>query len=195
MSRGYMRMGIRTQMRMSGAGRAKSEAQSVSREYKQLDLFMKEVETKQRGVQMWQYNALTYVSTLQLARFSLKDIQDIASGKGGIGDMLSLTTSLILLHYNLNRILQTNIALTGTLQAMSAAVGGPGALGLIAGTLIGSAAIGGLALAREQQMAPIRAERAMRQQAASAIGIQQNLSTQLEQRRNIQNLRAMGMVE
>lgn len=62
---------------------------------------------------------LRAVSVLQLTRFALRDIQDLASGKGGLPDMLSLATSLLILANHINMALKSQIALQTISNALA----------------------------------------------------------------------------
>jgi len=81
--------------------------------------------------------SLDLVSVVQMTRFAMKDLQDLASGRGGIQDVLSITTTLILLTYRLiqlqrQAIMQGGILATVGLTGPQAAALAVGA-GIIAG--------------------------------------------------------------
>jgi len=186
-------------MQMRGRGRAKAEAKSIAKEFRDIQTYMDDLEARQPQMRNLGLEALNVVSVLQLTRFAIKDIQDLASGKGGIGDILSLSTSLLLLQFRLNQLLQTNIALSGTLATVSAATGlGPLGLGIAAGVTIGGVIIGGLAWQQQQRMAQQAADRALREQIAQTLGLIQEQEVRAktgitEQRKNLTDARSMGV--
>lgn len=100
------------------------------------------------------------ISTLQLLRFAMKDVQDIASGKGGLQDILSLATSTMLVINNINDLLRSEIALQtisnalmvvgATLSALNPVTAGLMAAGaVIVGGQVIAGAVTGLQERRE----------------------------------------------
>lgn len=183
-----MGLNIYTRMRLRGAARAKAEAQSVAKEFRSIDSFMNEIEGKQPQVRNWGLEALDVLSVVQMLRFAYKDFEELATGKFGFDDALSLATTLILLQYRLNVILQRNIAATATLNAMSLVT--PGGISLkAAAAIVGGAAVvgGGLWWMREQQRIRERAELERREK------ISETILKSAEQRRKLTAARSIGV--
>ena len=107
-------------------------------------------------------NAIDLLSTVQLTRFAMKDIVDIASGEGGIDDILSLLVTIVLLNIRVQQQLQRNIALQNTLNATAALNPLTTTQTIIAGAIVGGAIIGGLAYMSSSAQ---RRERELRRQA------------------------------
>ena len=85
-------------------------------------------------------SSLGLVTNIQLARYALSDLQQLASGKGGLGDVLSLATTSIILISKLNNLLQLQIVLKQASLILSAASGNVGAMaGLVIG--LGASAV------------------------------------------------------
>jgi len=137
-----MSVTIRARMAMTGASETKSEMMVIAG------------------------TALRALSAANLLRYTIKDIRDLASGKGGLADIISLSTNSILLMYQLNMLLKANIALSGILKASLFAYSVPIALG--ATLLLGGAAI----VNRQMQTDVMTGERNTRRDAARALGIQ-----------------------
>jgi hypothetical protein len=79
-------------------------------------------------------SSLGLVTNIQLIRYAVNDIQQLASGKGGLGDVLSLATTSIILITKINQLLQLQITLKTVSKLLSAATGDPAAMvGLVVG--------------------------------------------------------------
>lgn len=131
---------IFARMRLRGATRARREADAVIGKYKQLDLYGKEVLPRmERRLNDNLRLGLDVLSTVQLLRFSMRDIQELATGKGGLEDVLSLGTSAILLMYRLNTLTQGLAAA----KVASMVTGIAGALGPVGLGITGGMALGG----------------------------------------------------
>jgi len=114
--------------------------------------------------------ALRALSAANLLRYTIQDIRDLASGKGGLGDIISLGTNSILLMYQLSQILKINLVLSSALNASilaGAAMYGPMIIG--AGVAIGGIMLG-QGYARGE--AAVRNEQSTRRNAARALGLQ-----------------------
>ena len=66
-------------------------------------------------------DSLDILSTLQLTRYTLEGISRMASGKAGLGELLSTATNFILITFRLNQLLGEAIGKQGTLNALAAA--------------------------------------------------------------------------
>lgn len=175
------RMGINiiTRMQMRGASRSKSEAQSVTKEYKEVQGLMDDIDGKRPQIRNMSMDLLNAVSVAQLLRFSIKDVQDLAEGKDFFGNLLSLMTSLILLQFRLGQLMDANIAKATVLAAATATGLSPMGLAAIGLTVVGGGIVVGLGLQQQQRMAEIEADRALREQMAQTLGLiqqQENLT-------------------
>ena len=138
MSRGF---GVRiiTSISLRGATRAKAEAEDVLKTLDQIeDLRERTIPRATSDLKRQLRMGLDVISVLQLARFTMEDLSDLVTGKGGLGDILSLATSSILLLYRLQTLLEMNIALGATLQTIISSIPlGPVGLALGVGALVG----------------------------------------------------------
>jgi len=87
-------------------------------------------------------SSLRILSTVQLTRFAVNDIVQLMSGKGGLGDVLSLLINAVLLTYRYNQLLDLSIVKQTALNVTRA-------FGAFAsGNLVGAALLlGGTAVA------------------------------------------------
>ena len=116
--------------------------------------------------------ALRALSIINLTRYVITDIQQLASGKGGFGDIISLTTNSIILMYQLQQLMIANIALAGTLKVAVGLAGGPTAVGIVGGLVIGGAIAGYGMYQYNQSRMPIYRDQELRRLASRSIGIQ-----------------------
>ena len=130
--------------------------------------------------------AINAVSSLQLLRFAMVDISQIASGKGGIGDILSLTTTSIILIYRVNQLLRAQIVLQTALNAARAvglALGGISPVTLAAAgagaLIIGVPAIMDYFTERGRQERRIQGEVAAQRLGFSIYPVRPNQGTSL----------------
>ena len=116
--------------------------------------------------------ALRALSIINLTRYVITDIQQLASGKGGFGDIISLTTNSIILMYQLQQLMIKNLALAGTLKIAIGLMGGPIGVAAGAGLIIGGAVAGYGMYQYGQGVGRVQGGWDQRRAAARAIGIQ-----------------------
>ena len=139
---------IRGKMEVYGAGRSENEVARVAS------------------------TALRALSVMNLLRYTITDIRQLASGEGGIADIISLTTNSIILMYQLQRLMATNIALAGALKVAIGVAGGPTVVGTVGGLIIGGAIAGYGMYQYSQSRMPIYRDQELRRLASRSIGIQ-----------------------
>jgi len=139
-----MGVSIIARMRLRGATRARRQADSVLKVLDQIEHITKDTLPKMKD----RFNenlrtGLDILSTMQLLRFSIRDVQQLATGRGGLGDILSLGTSAILLMYRLRTLMgaEAMASIMGSLAGIKAGL--IGALGPLGLGVIGGVALGG----------------------------------------------------
>lgn len=169
---------IMARMRMRQAAKAKQEAFALGQQMMRIDTEGRvALEDIKNTINLNLGPTLRFLTLIQLTRFAFRDLQDLASGRGGFGDMISLAVSMTLLMFQLRETLKTNVALATTLRLLALQVGGTalaaaathpialfaGALGVIAGAVY---------LYQEPSLRAQMMEQRLHLQAARAVGVQ-----------------------
>jgi len=102
----------------SGGTGVKEEAEKANKTLNEVNDNLDQIDTHKPVTNENLRVGIRMLSTMQLLRFTVKDISDITSGKGGLADMLSLSTNLLLLTINLNYLLKEQIKLESALAVI-----------------------------------------------------------------------------
>lgn len=102
---------INAEIRTSVASSVTQQAQVTEESMKNIDQSLQAIKSKEITLHDNLRVGIRAVSTIQLLRFAMKDVQDLASGKGGMVDVLSLATSTMLIINTVNDLLRQEIAL------------------------------------------------------------------------------------
>jgi hypothetical protein len=165
---------IYARLQMQQAGTVRDEAKGIQLSLDNISENFAQLPQKQKELSNVLGTSLSLVTTLQLARFGITDIIQLASGKGGIQDVLSLATTSIIMIYRVNMLLQNQIALQHALNAAKAigmmlglTYGGP-----MLGLLAAGAVVGGYQLYagwQQAQRAPELEQQRLRELAYKTI--------------------------
>lgn len=113
-------LNIFAKLQMQNTANTKEEVRSVQLSLDNISEGFAQMPARERQLQNVFGTAINAVSTLQLLRYGMNDIKQIAEGKGGIGDILSLTTTSIITLFRVNQLLQSQIVLQTALNAARA---------------------------------------------------------------------------
>lgn len=131
-------LNIFAKLQMQNTGNTRDEVRRVQLSLDNISENFAQMPAKEKQLQAVFGTAINTVSTLQLLRYGMNDLKQIAEGKGGIGDILSLTTTSIITIFRVNQLLQNQIALQLALNAARAvglALGGVAPATLAIGAL------------------------------------------------------------
>jgi hypothetical protein len=117
-------------MRAASVERAKKDFINMGESIDRIDEGIVTVTSRRPEMLQMSADALTLLTTMSFTRFAVKDVIDIVSGEGGIPDMISLASTLILLYFQLIRLQQIAAAQQATLLGISAGTAIPFAVGL-----------------------------------------------------------------
>jgi len=134
-------IGIRAKMELRGASRAKAQGKEVADQLDRISSKKGAVEDTQLATTQTLGGLLEIVTTMQLIRFIRKDLIDLATEEENqVANILSLSTSLLLLTFRIIQYQKVVLALQTAISALS------GGLGLTLG--LGALGLGGALLAR-----------------------------------------------
>jgi hypothetical protein len=128
---GLLKVRVRASvMRAASVERAKKDFTVMQTTLDRIDEGILVVTSRRPEMLQMSADALTLLTTMSFTRFAIKDVIDIVSGKGGIPDMISLASTLILLYFQIIRLQQIAAAQQATLLGISAGAAIPIAVGL-----------------------------------------------------------------
>ena len=107
-----------------GGGEALAEARSIQASVSKIYEADRQLPEKRLQFRTLAPSILQAISTINLVRFSILELRRLSEGKGGIGEVLSITINMILLLHRLSRMMEETMAL----QQASIAIGIMGAL-------------------------------------------------------------------
>lgn len=127
-------IGIRAKMELRGASRAKAQGKEVADQLDRISQRKGAVEDAQLATTQTLGGLLNVVTTMQLIRFIRKDLIDLATEEENqMANILSLSTSVLLLTYRIIQSQKVVLALQTAIGALSGTLGvalGLGAFGL-----------------------------------------------------------------
>jgi hypothetical protein len=129
---GLLKVRVRASvMRAASVSRAKQDFTVMQTTLDRIDEGILVVTSRRPEMLQMSADALSLLTTMSFTRFAVRDVMDLMSGEGGLPDMISLASTLILLYFQLIRLQQIAAAQQGALLfGLSPALAATGAVGL-----------------------------------------------------------------
>jgi phage gp36-like protein len=109
---------------LRGAARGLQQARQISQQAKEAQTAVEAASAKIRFTMADQLAlGLNVMSVIQLTRYSAMDLYNLLSGKGGIGEILSITTSTIINLYRMKQLYEIIIGLQAVSSGLAAGAG------------------------------------------------------------------------
>jgi len=166
-------LNIFAKLQMQNTANTREEVRRVQLSLDNISENFAQMPAREKQMQNAFSSTINLVSTLQLLRYGMNDIKQIAEGKGGIGDILSLTTTATITIFRINEMLRDQTKLQIALNVARAAgllLAGvsPVTLGVVGAGLVGAGLLY-LSGANQKSLEPLYNDQRRKLQAYRSI--------------------------